>query len=333
MTLELAAEKKDDRNMIRPFSWLWMNIILIILVVLLAGAGIGFYITKIQQFSAILEQLHEKTIKIEEARAIDQSHLANLNKVINQQAEQLQQQNRSIKQLTLFEQQKQWRLDEINYLVNLAKASLVFSHDLQTSQRLLEQVHATILELHDPSLDNLDQAVQADMQMLASTKWQNFSQVFLQLSSLELQIDDMPLLGSSFVRDENMSPDENMSSAAKTWRERLKESLQQLKYFVVVRKTANSLLPLIAQEQGEYINQYLHMQLANAQWAALHNDNAIYHASLEQENLWINRYFVVLNPKTQDVLSALAELQNQDVGSPGLNLNKTSNALSALRHV
>lgn len=332
MTLELAVEKKDNRNIIRPFSWLWLNILLIVLILLLVGAGVGFYITKVQQMSATVAQLHEKTIKIEEARVIDQSQLAGLNKIINQQAEQLEQQNRSIKQLTLFEQQKQWRLDEINYLVNLANTSLVFAHDLQTSQRLLEQVHTIILGLHDPGLDNLDQAVQADMQMLASTKWQNFSQIFVQLTTLERQVDDMPLLGSGFVRDENVSPDEEIAPMAKTWRERLKESLQQLKYFVVVRKTANSLLPLIAQEQGEYINQYLHMQLANAQWAALHNDNSIYHSSLEQENIWINRYFVVLNPRTQDVLSVLSELQSQDVGFPELNLDKTINALSVLRH-
>lgn len=329
MMTELAQEKKES-PVIRPRSWLWLNIGLIIFIFLLVGAGIGFYYAKIQQMMQTIDQLHGQTMKVEQATAVSEATLSEVQKTVGDQTIQLQQQQQSLQHLALFEQQRQWRLDEIRYLVNLANARLLFSQDVKTSYRLLSQVHKDILELHDATLDMFDQAVLADMKMLAAMTLQDASQVFLQLATLDQAVDDMPLLGSSFAED-SASP-EDVLPVAHTWRERLQQTLRQLQYVVDVRKTSNSLSPLIAQEQGEYINQYLHMQLGQAQWAVLRHDNAIYQASLQQANLWINRYFVILNPQTQDVLSALNALQARDISFPEVTLDKTMNALSLLAH-
>ena len=327
MMTELVQEKKEA-NVIRPRSWLWLNILLIVFIFLLVGAGVGFYYAKVQQMTQTIAQLHTQTMQIEQAHAIEAAALGELQNTVNAQANQLEQQQHSLQHLALFEQQRQWQLDEIGYFINLANTSLLFSHDAKTSYQLLGQVHTNILAMHDASLEMLDQAVLSDMKMLAALTLQDASQMFLQISTLDQALDEMPLLGSSFA-EENESPEE-VSSVAHTWSERFKQTLHQLQYVVDVRKTSNSLSPLIAQEQGEYISQYLHMQLGQAQWALLHNDNAIYQASLEQANLWINRYFVILNPKTQDVLSALSVLQAIDIRFPEVNLDKTVTALKEI---
>ncbi|MBP9726956.1 MAG: uroporphyrinogen-III C-methyltransferase [Gammaproteobacteria bacterium] len=339
MTSEFIQEEKKEATLVTntsgkensvvcPRSWFWLNILLIVLVFLLVGSSIGFYYAKVQQMAQTINHLQAQTVKAEQARAIDNAIWSELQKTVSDQGNQLQQQHQSLQRLSLFEQQRQWRLDEIRYLINLANISLIFSHDAIASHKLLEQVHSNILALHDATLDVLDQAVQSDMKILAEMTSEDASQIFLQISTLDQNIDGMPLLGSGFSED-NMSPEE-MAPVTHTWRDRLKQTLRQLRYFVDVRKTSNTLFPLVAQEQGEYINQYLHMQLGQAQWAVLHHDNFVYQASLNQANLWINRYFVILNPKTQDVLNALNALQEINASFSDVTLDKTINALSTL---
>jgi len=324
MMTELIPEKKEEK-VIRPRSWLWLNIVLIVLMFLLVGAGVGFYYAKVQQMTQTITQLHAQTLRVEQAHAVEAAGLSELQKTVTDQASQLQQQERSLQHLALYEQQRQWRIDEVRYLINLANTSLLYSHDAKTSYQLLGQVHTLILAMHDVSMGILDEAVLSDMKMLAALTLQDVSQLFLQLATLDQAIDGMPLLGSSFT-EESDSP-EDMPAVVHTWKDRLKQTLHQLQYVIDVRKTVDSLSPLIAQKQGEYINQYLHMQLGQAQWAVLHNDNTIYQASLEQANLWINRYFVILNPQTQEVLSALSALQAIDIRFPAVTLDKTMTAL------
>ena len=330
MTTELVqeAQERKEANMIRPRSWLWLNIVLIVLMFILVGAGIGFYYAKAQQMTQAMTELRAQTLSIEQAQAVDQAALSELQKTVIDQTDQLAQQQRSLHHLSLYEQQRQWQLDEIRTLVNLANTSLIFSHDAKTSYQLLGQVHTTILATQDASFGLLDQAVLSDMKVLAALTLQDASQMFSQVTTLDQAIDAMPLLGSGFIKEQD-SP-EDVSPEVHTWRERLKATLHQLKYVIDVRKTSDSLSPLIAQEQGEYISQYLHMQLGQVQWAILHNDNTIYQTSLEQANLWINRYFVLLNPKTQDVLSALSALQAIDIRFPAVTLDKTMMALKEI---
>ncbi|MES2204604.1 MAG: uroporphyrinogen-III C-methyltransferase [Pseudomonadota bacterium] len=328
MTMPLMEEKKEEAKIIRPRSWLWLNIMLIVLMFLLVGAGVGFYYAKVQQMTQTIAQLHVQTMQVEQAHVVEAAALNELQATLKDQSNQLEQQQRSLQHLSLYQQQRQWQLDEIRYLIHVANTSLIFSRDAKASCQLLGQVHTIILVMQDPSFDILDQAVLSDIKVLAALTLQDASQLFLQVTTLDQAIDAMPLLGSGFSNENE--PPEDISSVVHTWRERLKQTLHQLQYVVDVRKTSNSLSPLIAQEQGEYINQYLHMQLGQAQWALLYNNNEIYQASLEQVNLWINRYFVILNPKTQDVLAALSALQAIDIRFPDVNLEKT---LAALKEI
>lgn len=324
MMTELVEEKKDDK-IIRSRSWLGLNILLMALLLLLVGGGIGFYYTKLHQMTQSVTQLSHQITQIEQARAIEKAAMSELEKATNSQAHELQQQHQSIKRLALFQQQRQWQVDQIRYLVNLANISLLYSQDMKAAFQMLRQAHTNILAFHDAALDVLDQAISSDMKKLATLMPQEVPQVFFQVTSLDKMVDEMPLLGSGFVRESDMPDD--VAPVATTWKERLMRTLRQLRYIVDVRKTSHTLSPLVAQEQGEYINQYLHMQLGQAQWAVLHHDNAIYQASLDQVDVWVNRYYVILNPRTQDVLSALIDLKAINVRFPEVTLSRTMNAL------
>ncbi len=320
MPSELITQ--ENNTIIQSRSWLWLNICLIVLILLLVGAAVGFYYAKHREITQIVNELSLKTESAQRSYSETNAKLSTVQQQVNQQALDLHQQQQALQQLTLFTQQKQWRLEEIGYLLNLADNSLRLGYDIPMSQSLLEQVCAIIHDINDPSLEKLSQAVHSDIHVLANIDVQTSTSILLDISALEQQVDAMPLLGSSFVTGEADSP-EDISVVELGWRFHLKNAWHHMKDFIVVRKTPNSLLPLIAQTQGEYINQYIHMQLSQAQWAALHHENNIYQTSLEQVDLWINRYYVALNPATQDVLHAVAILREKSVAVPRLSLIKT----------
>lgn len=323
MPVDISGKQKGVTR-----SWLWLNLLLVVLIFLIVGAGIGFYYSKMQQLTQTIDRLQTQTERVQQAYAIEEAGLNTLQKTISDQGFQLQQQNQRIKRLALFSQQRQWRLDEIRYLINLSNMSLLFAHDVKTSDQLLLQVQNRIAVLYDARLNTLDQAVKSDREMLAELKIQDVIEVFSQLTAINQRVDLMPLLGSSFVKEDALP--KTAVSVANTWQERLQQTLHQLKFFLVIRKTSNPLLPLIAQEQGDYIKQYVHLQLGQAQWAALRHDNVVYQDSLKQANFWIGRYFIAQDPNTQSVLHDLDALQAVAVDFPLINLDKTVNALSAL---
>ncbi|MCD8499616.1 MAG: uroporphyrinogen-III C-methyltransferase [Gammaproteobacteria bacterium] len=231
-----------------------------------------------------------------------------LQKVLHDQEITLTEQTHALKQLTHLSQEHEWRLHQIKYLINLADTSLSFGHDIPETIRLLTQAHHLILETHDPALTVLDQSIEDNRKTLAGIKIPDISLLFLKLHELEQSIDNMPFLGAGFI--EENTPEEEISTT-NNWRDHLKKTWKQLRQLITVKKTPNALIPLVAQEQGEYINQYLHMQIGQAQWALLHHNTTIYESSLTQAIEWINRYYTVLNPKTQEVLMVLQELKTR----------------------
>ncbi len=327
MSSEMIVLGKPAGHIVPLRFLFWLNICFIALVILLGGFFIAFYTIKTQQITQSTSQFAAQIKEADTKNSIIQAQLIDLQAALNNQSVKLAQQAQTLQQLTAFTQQKEWYIDEIRYLIHLADTKSTFDHNISESIHLLNKAHRMILDEHDPLLNHLDKAVQSDIQALVSVNDLDISSIFVQLAKLERNIDDMPLLGSAFVNGEDISIEETIP-VVQTWRDRLKNTWQELKEFIVVRKTPNSLMPLIAQEQGEYINQYIHMQLAQAEWALLRHNNAIYQSSLEQVNLWINRYYVALNPRTQDVLSVLTDLQARRINLPKLTLNKTLDALS-----
>ena len=295
-------------------------ILILSIILLLIGGFWGFYHTKIQTFNQTIQQLSQQVHENDQKNLLLKDDIQKLQQAFHDQKTTLIQQTQALKQLSHLSQEKEWRLHQIKYLINLADTSLSFGDDVPETMRLLTQAHHLILETHDPGLTALDQSIEDNKKTLATVKIPDISLLFLELHELEQSIDDMPFLGAGFT--EEKIPAEQEISPTDNWHDHLKKTWKQLRQLITIKKTPNALIPLIAQEQGEFINQYLHMQIGQAQWALLHHDATIYESSLAQIIEWINRYYSVLSPKTQEVLIALQELKHENISIPALKLSK-----------
>jgi len=72
-----------------------------------------------------------------------------------------------------------------------------------------------------------------------------------------------------------------------------------------------------------FLYQNLHAQINYAAWGLLHENTAIYAASLAQASNWIKQYFVQDSQTTQFILQQLTELQKINVKPASTTLSNT----------
>lgn len=241
------------------------------------------------------------------------------------QQQQLDQQQKALQQITVLEQQQDWQFGAVRFLIQLANNRVQFVQDIQASYDLLAQAHQIIIASQNRNFDALDQALQQDMQMLSTITKGNTTPIFLHISQVTSMVASMPLLTIDVIKKSTPTP--VAAGMALTWQDKLQKTWQELHSLVVIRKLSDPLVPLMTQQEGEYIRQYLFLQLGEAQWAAQRHQETIYHATLHQAMAWIQQYFVANNPITQQVMGELEKLQQQEVALPTVTLNKTLIAL------
>ena len=134
------------------------------------------------------------------------------------------------------------------------------------------------------------------------------SQLFVQLSDINQMVDQLTLIATKPMLVE-VAPEPQEDAMLTGWRLRLHQVWQQFKAFLVIRRHADEVAPMVANQSGDYIYQYIHLQLGMAQWAVIHNNNNVYQISLQQAKAWIDRYFMASDSVTQEVLASIAQLQ------------------------
>lgn len=134
------------------------------------------------------------------------------------------------------------------------------------------------------------------------------SQLFMQLSDVNQAVDQLTLIATKPMRAE-VAPESEDSASLTGWKLRFQQLWHQFKAFIVIRHHVDEVTPMIANESGDYVYQYIHLQLGMAQWAVLHKNHEVYQTSLQQAKRWVERYFMANDSVTQDVLANLTQLQ------------------------
>lgn len=355
---ERKPEKKPENKMGKTVekssskSLAKLNLVLIFLIIIIVGGVIGYSVTQIktmqqniQQVAGGYEQSHKSYLQAE-------AQLDNLKADLAQQKSELQLQQSSLNKFTSEKRHQEWQREEITYLVNLANYAMTFSQDPNTAYALLNTADQAVKGLSDPSALPLRQAIGKSLDQLNSAKQQDVAKLFVQLDNLSEQIAKLPLIGDSpeliskaepegkikkssqANADNNNQPELSIPSAQASiqqsaWKKHLKQSWQQLKSLITVRNQSDALKPLVARQGGDYIFQYISLQLGQAQWGLLHRDNTVYQTSLKQAEHWVSRYFVATDPKMQQVLALFKTLQAQDIGLEKISLQPTLTAVAA----
>lgn len=225
--------------------------------------------------------------------------------------QQQQQQQQALQQLQQMAagNQNYWLLAEINYLVQLAEYTLHFTQDIPSAIKLLQAADERATQVN--SLD-LRQLLAKNILTLQNIPPLDLAGITSRLNSLQQQIMQLPLRlphtpaqvpGSNTSNSNNLSP----------WQQALHSSWHTLQTLIVVRRTDQTIEPLLPEIQLAYLQQNLQLLLLQAQIAALRGQATSYQNSLQQAKNQITRYFAINALVTQSTLQTLLALQKINV--------------------
>ncbi len=218
---------------------------------------------------------------------------------------------------------EKWQVAEAQYLVNLANDHLQFTHHLAMTTILLQRADQILQALQDPRLLPIRQSLAADLTRLQSAPVVNVTSLYVQLSGLNHELDQLPLPSHPLKAEEKPVAEPVMSQTLPWWKAGWAYSWQALSKIIVIRKTETNALPLVMPDEKLFLFQNLHAQMENAMWAVLHRNSGVYQASLLRMQAWIQQYFDQESDVTKSMLQNMSELQKINLQPPAANLSAT----------
>lgn len=299
--VEKTSQPKHPRH--------WMNIAIILIffliVVLITGFfGANYYYMK--NFTRITRAQHNVLNVQKNMEAVEQqvqqlvSMVKSQNNIIN-----------ALRQTQSGYSRNEWRVIEAEFLVKLAMDKIHLSHQMPEAIILLQTADQAIRDINDARLLPLRKALATDIANLQAVPVVDVAGIYLRLSAMNEQIPHLPLPNKPMQALSEVKTSDNQDLP--WWKRGLQQTWQGLRQIVIVRYNQQDKQPLVMPEQQDFLYQNIQAALEKAMWGLLHQQDSIYHASLQQATTWINNYFVVNAPATESVLSNLAQLQQMDI--------------------
>lgn len=244
-----------------------------------------------------------------------------------------------------------WLLAEAEYLLKLANQRVLIEKNVEGADALLEEADNILRDLDDPDLYSLRQAIHKDLAALRLTVKIDQQGIYLSLVALAEQIENLPILPITptlpFSNNANISTknisrenitDKNMarenvpslnkptdedslltpntmsvlstiSSHVKSFFSSVQHSLQSY-----IRITDHDEKPTLIQtpESALYLQQNLRLMLERAQLALMREQQTIYSSSLNQAQVWLEKYYP-LNEKRRRYIEQLEIEKNKNI--------------------
>ncbi|MCP3673183.1 MAG: hypothetical protein GY829_01740 [Gammaproteobacteria bacterium] len=214
-----------------------------------------------------------------------------------------------------------WLLAEADYLVRIASNRLLLEKDHVTALVLLVSADERIMQMDDPSLQPIREALSRDMATLRLVKRADIAGLAIHISSLIPQLKALPVLAFQLPEEMVENVGQTDSADVTDWQQSLKNTFKELsvKWFEV-RDHGRPITPLMAPETETVLLTNMVLLLQTTQFATLRQHSELYHHSLTQLKNLVSEYF-----DTSDaiVIAFLNEIDLLNATSVSVDLPKT----------
>ncbi len=297
-----------------------------IAIVLVIALGAGLYYhghTESQrqenQIAALTGQLNSFQQNFAQSQQIAQSQLqavvqANAS---DQQQVQLQQQAISALQNTVNTMKgrspSDWLLAEADYLINMASRQLWIDHDVVSATLLMEAADKRIVELNEPSLRTLRQAIINDITTLKALPEVDRDGIVLQMLSLQQSITTLPL-ANAILPPAEATDTPVVTQSVENWKENVVSSLKNFAdQFITYRRRDGNVMPLLSPKQDFYLEENIKAKLETAITAVYQEQGPVYHQALSMAIEWASQYYDMSSPATQSFIATLKQLNQETI--------------------
>lgn len=215
-----------------------------------------------------------------------------------------------------------WYIAEAQYLVKLANDQLQLNN-VSVALTILQRADQVLQHVQEPATLDIHKALASDIMTLQSASSVDVTGIYLRLTELNHQLDQLPLPVTPLQEDAKQINQPAEQSGLSWWKNGLNQGWDALRKIVIVRRNTSNMLPVVAPEEKLFLYQNLHAQMEAAMWGLLHRNGAVYQASLARAIAWVHQYFAQEAPVTQQVQQQLQDLIKLNVQPPALTLTNT----------
>jgi len=197
---------------------------------------------------------------------------------------------------------KDWLLIKARHYLELAQMNANWGTDLQTTTALLEEADALLADIPDQRTFMIRQAIAKEIAEIKALPTLDTAGLLSQLDAAQLGITRIPLQDTLI---ESNRPSDSKETAASP----LKESLNLLKGLVIIRHRDETIRPLPSKAYEGMLREEIRLNLQEAEWALLKNNEGIYQFALSAAIKNIMTSFAGEAPATKAIIIQLQHLQ------------------------
>jgi uroporphyrin-3 C-methyltransferase len=199
----------------------------------------------------------------------------------------------------------QWLIGRAEHLAELAQFSLLYERDNKTALALLQRAEKLIERTNDLRVLPVKKALINDISRLRNHSEKSMTHVYLELSSLQDQANELALKGKQ-VRQK---PKTDISKKEKSWKDTLKQSMKRFRGLIVIRHQTKGFVPIMEGSTQGQVRIILQSIFFNIQWAVLHREPTIFKKNIEKAQAWLSQYYDSKNEKTKTLVIALGKMK------------------------
>jgi len=199
-----------------------------------------------------------------------------------------------------------WLLAEAEYYMQIANAQLQLAGNPQLAALALGMADERIVQLSDPALTEVRQAVADELAALEVMDKPDIQGITLTLASLARVVDSLPLRQIAEANaDENAEIDPDLSGVDRAWAS-VKGAVSGL---VKVTGPDQTAIPLLTPDAIYFLRTNLTLQLQAARLALLRGEQAVFQQSLDDAAAWLEQYFDAESAQVGSALETIDEIR------------------------
>lgn len=212
-----------------------------------------------------------------------------------------------------------WQLEELEFLLRMARERILLSHDVQGARALLGSADRQLQEMNNLDLQPVRAALARDIMAVNAAAEIDTAGVFARVRALSSMIANLALKPDILVAEPS-EPD--LSAEMSTF--------ERLIALVDIREFDRSVSPLLAPEERYYITRNLELMLEESLLALLQQNESLWVANLDRADNWLQRHFAD-SPERRAFSAELFALQQQAISTSELDIGAAEEALQRFR--
>lgn len=295
----LASSKAPSK----PSILLPTLLALLALLVGSSGLALSYY---------LWQQLKKVDTKITNA---NQQLVASLRNPIDSVAEELKNQQQLIARLLARNESDERKkgillAEESAHLLTLAQYNLMYDNNYTLASKQLADADQKLQEIGDQGLAGIRSEIMKTLTALNSVPKVDQTALLARIAAISEQLGKLSSL--PIFTAENQQQVAPAKQRPLTWKDKLLTTLQSLRGILTIRRLPEDIKPLPPPAQQLYIIENIKLQLAQTQWAVLHQNQVLYQNSLQQAKQILASYYQ-RNPVGKQLIMMIDELSTINI--------------------